>query len=140
MLVVPPSAQTVEEWRPGVRTLLRVSAATGARELCVMEQWHDPGCGAPAHVHGGVEEVIVVVAGSAEFWIEGERALLEAGSAVVVPADSRHGFRNAGDGVLHIVATFASAAPPVEYVDDPGPLAIGARADAPHRTAGSRDA
>src|SRR3954469_7695906 len=54
VLVVPPSAQTREEWRPGVQTLLRVSAATGARDLSLLEQWHEPGCGAPTHVHRGV--------------------------------------------------------------------------------------
>ena len=137
MLVVPPSAQTLEEWRPGVRTLLRASAASGARDLCILEQWHEPGCGAPPHRHRGVEEVVVVLAGTAEFWVEDERAVLETGSAIVVPADSRHGFRNVGSDVLHVLATLADGAPPVEYEDDPaGELAIGARVDAPHRTTG----
>jgi quercetin dioxygenase-like cupin family protein len=135
VLVVPASAQSVEEWRPGVRTLLRVSSSVGARDLCLLEQWHEPGCGAPTHVHRGVEEVIVVLAGTAEFWVEDERSLLETGSAVVVPPDVRHGFRNAGDGVLHVLAALADGAPPVEYEDEAtGELAIGARADGPHRT------
>ena len=68
MIVVPPSAQTLEEWRPGVRTLLRVSSASGARDLCIVEQWHDPGCGAPTHRHRGVEEVIVVLEGCWVMW------------------------------------------------------------------------
>jgi quercetin dioxygenase-like cupin family protein len=137
VLVVPPSAQTLEEWRPGVRTLLRVSSTSGARDLCVVEQWHDPGCGAPTHTHRGVEEVIVVLEGTAEFWVEDERAVLETGSAIVLPADSRHGFRNIGTSVLHVLATLADGAPPVEYEgDSAGELAIGARADAPHRTPG----
>jgi mannose-6-phosphate isomerase-like protein (cupin superfamily) len=60
--------------------------------------------------------------------------VLEQGSAIVLPADSRHGFRNVGEGVLHVLATLASAAPPVEYEEEPGELAVGVRADAPHRS------
>jgi quercetin dioxygenase-like cupin family protein len=134
MRVVPPEAQSYEDWRPGVRTRLRVSAATGAHGLCVIEQWHEPGCGAPTHTHHAVEEVIVVLAGSAEFWCDGERARVDAGATIVLPPHSRHGFVNVGDGVLHIVAALADGAPPVEYLDDPGTLGIGASRTGPHRT------
>src|SRR3954447_19047415 len=138
VLVVPPSAQSLEEWRPRVRTRLGASAASGARDLCVIEQWHEPGRGAPTHTHRGVEEVIVVLEGTAEFWVADERAVVDTGSAIVLPAGCRHGFRNVGGGVLHVLATLADGAPPVEYEDDAaGELAIGARLDAPHRTPGA---
>lgn len=127
VLSVPVDRQTVEEWRPGVRTRMLASAATGAETLCVFEQWCNPGCGAPAHVHCATEEVLVVLAGRARIWVEDEAVVLEDGGSVVVPASARHGFENVGEGVLHMLASLAAAAPPVAYEDFPGEvLSIGA--------------
>jgi len=86
----------------------------------VLEQWCEPGAGAPTHTHFEVEEAIVVVEGAAEFWVDDSTELVEAGASIVLPAHSRHGFRNAGDSELHTLAVFASAHPRVEYDDDPG--------------------
>lgn len=108
------------EWRPGVRTRLHAAASTGATQLCVIEQWCDPGTGAPPHTHFGVEETITVLEGAAEFRVDGERSRVEAGETILLPAFSRHGFANTGKGVLHTLAVFAAAAPPVEYEDEPG--------------------
>jgi quercetin dioxygenase-like cupin family protein len=85
-----------------------------------MEQWVEPGAGAPTHTHFEVEEVIVVVEGLADFWSDGEERRVPAGGSILLPAYSRHGFRNAGEGLLHTVAVFAAAAPPVEYENEPG--------------------
>jgi quercetin dioxygenase-like cupin family protein len=82
--------QPKEEWRAGVLTRMRVSAVTGAAQLCVFEQWCEPGRGAPTHLHA-VEEVLTVLAGQAEFWIENERAAVSAGQSVLVAAGHRHG-------------------------------------------------
>jgi quercetin dioxygenase-like cupin family protein len=114
-----PLEQSVE-WRAGVRTVLHAAASTGAAQLCLMEQWSEPGAGAPTHTHFEVEEAILVVEGVAEFWSDGERRRVAAGESILLPPFSRHGFRNAGDGVLHTVAVFAAAAPPVEYENEPG--------------------
>jgi quercetin dioxygenase-like cupin family protein len=85
-----------------------------------MEQWSQPGTGAPLHTHAGVEEAILVVEGAAEFEVDGAGSRVEAGEALRLPAGSWHAFRNAGDGVLHTVAIFGAAAPPVEYAEEPG--------------------
>lgn len=113
------SGQLVE-WRPGVRTRLHHSAETGAAQLCVMEQFCDPGTGAPLHTHFEIEESIVVVEGTAEFTCDGTVSTVGAGEAILLPARSWHGFVNTGPGVLHTVAVFASASPPVEYSNEPG--------------------
>ena len=75
MRIVDHEGQTSEQWRPGVMTRMHVSAATGAVQLCVFQQWCDPGKGAPTHLHA-VEEVLTVLDGEAEIWIEDERATL----------------------------------------------------------------
>ena len=107
MHIVDPEGQEQEQWRPGVLTRMRVSALTGAAQLCVFEQWCDPGCGAPTHLHA-VEEVLTVLAGRAEVWVGQERATVTAGQSVIVPAGHRHGFRNSGEVMLHVEATLAA--------------------------------
>ncbi len=107
MKAITHSDQPTEEWRPGVRTRRIVAACDGATALCIFEQWVDPGEGAPTHVHD-VEEVLTVIAGRAEIWIDRERLECGAGASVVIPAGARHGFRNGGTTRLHIHAVLAS--------------------------------
>ena len=107
MRIIDHAGQEREAWRPGVLTRMRVSALTGAAQLCVFEQWCDPGCGAPAHLHT-VEEVLTVLDGCAEIWVGEESATVRAGQSVIVPAGHRHGFRNAGETMLHMEATLAA--------------------------------
>ena len=111
--------EAVVEWRPGVRTRLVASAGSGSTQLCLFEQWCDPGAGAPTHMHLEVEEAVTVVDGEAEFWIEDVSSMLTSGTTVVVPPHAWHGFRNVGPSVLHTVAFFPVPSPPVCYADDP---------------------
>ena len=107
MRIVDHAGQEQELWRPGVITRMRVSAGNGAEQLCMFEQWCDPGCGAPPHLHT-VEEVLTVLAGRAEVWVGEERATVTAGQSVIVPAGQRHGFRNNGEMTLHLEAVLAA--------------------------------
>jgi quercetin dioxygenase-like cupin family protein len=107
MQIVDHERQPSEEWRPGVVTRMRFSALTGARQLCSFEQWCDPGKGAPTHYHP-VEEVLTVLQGVAEVWIEDQRSPLLAGQSVIVPPGRKHGFRNTGNETLHIQGTVAA--------------------------------
>ncbi len=107
MEIVDHAARPLDEWREGVLTRMLVSALTGAGHLCVFEQFCDPGRGAPTHRHE-VEEVLTVLDGAAELWVDGERAVLTAGHSVVVAAGRGHGFRNAGPTTLHVRAILAA--------------------------------
>ena len=115
MTPIDPASRALERWREGVATRMLVSAETGAAQLCVFEQWIAPGTGAPAHVHP-VEEILTVLAGEAEIWIEDQRMTVKAGQAALVPAGKRHGFRNSGSIELHIHAILA--APVFEAMPD----------------------
>ena len=96
-----------ERWREGVETRMLVSARNGAAQLCIFEQWVAPGAGAPTHTHS-VEEVLSVRDGRAEMWLGDRRMVVAAGQCLVVPAGIRHGFRNCGEGTLHVQAVLAS--------------------------------
>ena len=115
MLLVRRADAPEVEWREGVATRMLAAASLGAEELCVLEQRCRPGTGAPRHVHPDAEEVIVVLAGEAEIEVEGERATLQEGDAVVLPAGMWHGFTNVGAGELRTLAAFSSAAPLANY-------------------------
>src|ERR1700728_3073266 len=84
--------QPLEKWRDGVMTRMRVSALNGGRQLCIFDQFCDPGLGAPTHMHA-VEEVLEVIDGTAEIWIGEEKSIVEANQRLHVPAIRRHGFR-----------------------------------------------
>ena len=107
MIIVDQLRHAREEWRPGVATRMRVSAVTGTAQLCIFEQWCDPGCGAPTHLHA-VEEVLTVLQGQAEAWLGDEKSPMTAGHSLIVPAGIKHGFRNTGDTTLHVQATLAA--------------------------------
>ena len=64
--------QQLERWREGVMTRMRMSALLGGRQLCIFDQFCDPGLGAPIHSHA-VEEVLEVIEGTAEIWLGKER-------------------------------------------------------------------
>jgi mannose-6-phosphate isomerase-like protein (cupin superfamily) len=97
----------IELWRPGVKTMMRNSALTGAHSLCIFEQFCDPGLGAPIHIHA-VEEVLEVMEGEAEIWLDDQSHVVRANQSVLVPAGHKHGFKNIGTGILKVRATLAS--------------------------------
>ena len=106
----------VEVWRDGVETRMYASAATGARQLTVFEQWCAPGHGAPSHIHA-VEELLRIVAGEAEVWVDEDRERVTAGANVLIPAGAIHGFRNTGDGTLQVLAILAEPIFEARYLD-----------------------
>jgi mannose-6-phosphate isomerase-like protein (cupin superfamily) len=108
MQVFSHEEQPLEKWRDGVMTRMRISVLTGGRQLCIFDQYCDPGLGAPTHVHA-VEEVLEVIAGEAEIWIGEEKAIVRPNQSVVVPAGAKHGFRNMLTTILHTRATLAAS-------------------------------
>jgi quercetin dioxygenase-like cupin family protein len=104
---IDPAQQLIEQWRPGVKTRMLASAVNGASQLCVFEQFCDPGAGAPTHFHA-VEEVLTVLQGQAEAWVNEERTTLTAGQSLVIKPGKRHGFTNTGTTTLHMHAILAA--------------------------------
>jgi hypothetical protein len=51
-----------------------MSALLGGRQVCIFDQFCDPGLGAPIHSHA-VEEVLEVIEGTAEIWLGKESAI-----------------------------------------------------------------
>jgi len=107
MDILDHETQPIEKWRDGVMTLMRVSALTRSAQLCIFEQFCEPGLGAPTHIHA-IEEVLEVMEGEAEIYLRDEICVVRPNQSVLIPAGARHGFRNIGSGVLKVRATLAA--------------------------------
>lgn len=116
MSLIEHETQPLEQWREGVLTRMRVSALVKSSQLCIFEQFCDPGLGAPIHLHA-VEEVLEVMEGEAEITLRGKSLILRANQSIVIPAGARHGFRNIGSGILKVRATLASPIFEASYDD-----------------------
>ncbi len=114
MKVLNHAEQPLEKWRDGVMTQMRVSYLLGGRQLCIFDQFCDPGLGAPTHIHA-VEEVLEVISGSADIWLNDERSTVTANQSVLIPAGAAHGFRNTGTDTLHVRATLAASIFEAQY-------------------------
>jgi quercetin dioxygenase-like cupin family protein len=90
------------EWlcRPGL---------TDARELLLVRVRMPPGTGHAFHRHPAMEEIIYVVSGVAEQWVDQHMRHLRAGEIAHIPTDVVHGTYNAGDETLVFLAILSPA-------------------------------
>lgn len=68
----------------------------------------EPGNHLPSH-QDSPEEILYIVAGTAELTVGDETGIVEAGDLAVIPAMVPHGVRNIGDETLKVVGFFNSA-------------------------------
>ena len=79
---------------------------TGAAQLAIVEADFFPGKGHNFHRHPEQEEVIFVVAGKIEQWIDRDHRILGPGDTAFIPPDVVHASFNVGDGTAKILAIF----------------------------------
>ena len=90
---------------PVLKQRLEFSRSTDpdGSEVLHVEIWVDPGGGVTPHVHPGMEERFEVRSGEPSF-LSGHRwRTAAAGDTVVVPAGTRHAYRNPGDETAHMI-------------------------------------
>ena len=58
-------------------------------------------------VHEGIDQLLVFVEGEAEAILEGESSPVHAGQAVLVPAGTRHNFKNTASTPLRLYTVYA---------------------------------
>jgi quercetin dioxygenase-like cupin family protein len=79
-------------------------ATTGARDLVVIEVNLLPGRGHNFHKHPDQEEVIYVLEGEVEQWLEQEHRILRPGDAVFIDADVVHASFNVSSAPARLLA------------------------------------
>jgi len=62
----------------------------------------------PVHSHKNIEEIVYVLEGEGEVWVDGSTCKIKPGDSVLFPADSKHTVRNTGRGTLALLCFFSS--------------------------------
>ena len=90
------------EWlsRPGL---------TDAEELLLVRVRMPAGRAHQFHRHPEMEEIIYVISGTAEQWVDRERRILQAGDSAHIPRDLVHGTYNVGADTLVFLAILSPA-------------------------------
>jgi quercetin dioxygenase-like cupin family protein len=99
----------------GASSWLSNPPTTGAKQLTVIDVTLDPGKGHNFHKHPDQEEVVLVIAGKVEQWIDREKRILGPGDCAFIPADVVHASFNADDQPAKIVAILGPCVGPVGY-------------------------
>jgi quercetin dioxygenase-like cupin family protein len=112
-----PTAEVERESLPwGSLGWLSRPATTGARELVVIEVNLAQGHGHNFHKHPDQEEVIYVVAGQVEQWLEQEKQILNPGDSVFIPKDVVHASFNTFAQPAKLLAILAPCVTEAGYV------------------------
>jgi len=88
---------------------------TGAEQLTVIDVNLDPGKGHDFHRHPDQEEVILVIAGEVEQWIDRQKRLLRPGDSAFIPADVVHASFNVSNKPAKVVAILGPCVGPIGY-------------------------
>jgi quercetin dioxygenase-like cupin family protein len=76
-----------------------------------------PGEAHKFHFHPAMEEILYVLSGTAEQWVEKEKRVMKTGDSLFLPAGVIHGTYNASDDTLDFLAVLAPA-------KSPGPVTV----------------
>ena len=98
------------------------AATTGAAELVVIEVTFGPGRGHNFHTHPEQEEVIYVIEGTIESWVDANTRELAAGGSVFIPKNTVHATFNSSQGDTRVLAILGPCVGPdgIETVDVSG--------------------
>jgi quercetin dioxygenase-like cupin family protein len=82
---------------------------TDAEQLLLVRVHIPPGMGHAFHRHPEFEEIIYVLEGQCEQWVDRQRRMIGPGDTVHIPKDMVHGSYNAGDSTLRLLAILSPA-------------------------------
>jgi quercetin dioxygenase-like cupin family protein len=81
-------------------------ASTGARQLATLDANIAPGQGHSFHKHPDQEEVLCVIEGQIEQWIDRDKRILGAGDAIFIAPGTVHATFNIGKSDARVVVIF----------------------------------
>ena len=88
------------------------------RQLLVVQVDMPPGTAHAFHRHPGREEVLWVIEGRGEQWVDNHKMMLGPGDSAFIPADTVHGLYNDSPHVVRFLAILAPADIDVPLVID----------------------
>ncbi len=99
----------VEELPWGPHEWVSRQGLTEAEKLMLVRVTMPPGKAHKFHRHPAMEEIIYILEGKAEQWVDRDRQTLVPGDAAHIPVDVVHGTYNAGDTDLIFLAILSPA-------------------------------
>ncbi|MEX0649262.1 MAG: cupin domain-containing protein [Balneolaceae bacterium] len=100
----------IEELERGTHHWFSRPDITDSEDLIVTRVDVEPGGGHPFHYHPTMDEVIYILSGEAEQWIEKKAKILSPGEAVYVPKKMVHATFNKSNEPLSFLAILSPAA------------------------------
>ena len=100
------------------RLVFRRRADEHDGEVLEVEMWVDPGGGVTPHIHPTIDERFTVRSGHPSFLAGRRWREAGPGETVVVPAGTRHAYRNRGDEVAHVVCEARPPGELQEFLED----------------------
>jgi quercetin dioxygenase-like cupin family protein len=92
-------------------------------QAVLVEMWVEPGGGVPPHVHPSMEERFEVISGELSFLSGRKWQTATAGESVVVPAGTRHAYRNTGAQPAHGVCRASPPQTLQEFLEEAAAMA-----------------
>jgi quercetin dioxygenase-like cupin family protein len=96
-------------------------------QLLVVQVDMPPGTAHRFHRHPGREEVLWIIEGQGEQWVDRQKLLLGPGDSAFIPMDMVHGIYNDSDRVLRFLAVLSPA-------EGDGPMVVDVYRDEPWRS------
>jgi quercetin dioxygenase-like cupin family protein len=109
--------------RARVRVNFPINKWTGASDSGVVYFELEPGKRLARHTDSA-EEILYIVAGTAEAEVGGEHGNVSAGDLAVIPAMVPHALRNLGDDTVKVVGFFADATIVSEFEEPLMPMGV----------------
>ena len=91
---------------------------TGTRQLTLVRVTMRPGTGHQFHYHPAREEIIYVVEGTAEQWVDREKRTLKAGECAFIPENVVHAIHNVSKTPMTFLAILSPAEAPGPFLID----------------------
>jgi quercetin dioxygenase-like cupin family protein len=124
---IVPFSQTEVERLPGKTHFWHCKPGMVAdTNLMFVRAQLPPGEAHRFHYHPHMEEILYILSGTAEQWIEGEKRMMHAGDSIYIPTAMVHATYNAGSDTLDFLAVLSPAktpGPPTIEVADQQPWA-----------------
>jgi quercetin dioxygenase-like cupin family protein len=122
------SAKAREEFAPwGKHSWLSQPGLTGTELLTLVRVTMRPGAGHQFHYHPELEEIIYVLDGMAEQWVDREKRSLKAGEIAFIPKNVVHAIHNPSSKPMTFLAILSPA-------EAKGPFLVDCYEDEPWRS------
>ncbi len=86
----------------GVTIRWLIAKEDGAQRFAMRLFEVEPGGHTPLHTHG-IEHEVFFLEGEGAVWCEGKDIPVKAGTAIFVPPDEKHRFRNTGNNLMRFI-------------------------------------